>query len=80
MFNIRKMVRVLPITFILMYALGVFGILSGVSLRNDTLIQTSQLFCTYSIIPSFIVTLIFHSLTLKTKIRNCSSIRSYLLS
>ena len=67
MFNIRKMVRVLPITFILMYALGVFGILSGVSLRNDALIQTSQLFCTYSIIPSFIVTLIFSFINIENK-------------
>lgn len=67
MFNIRKMVRVLPITFILMYAIGVFGILGGVSLRNDFLIQTSQLFCTYSIIPSFIVTLIFSFINIKNK-------------
>lgn len=67
MFNIRKMVRVLPITFILMYALSVFGILSGVSLRNDALIQTSQLFCTYSIIPSFIVTLIFSFINIENK-------------
>ena len=67
MFNIRKMVRVLPITFILMSALGVFGILSGVSLRNDALIQTSQLFCTYSIIPSFIVTLIFSFINIENK-------------
>ena len=67
MFNIRKMVRVLPITFILMYALGVFGILSGVSLRNDALIQTSQLFCTYSIIPSFIVALIFSFINIENK-------------
>lgn len=67
MFNIRKMIRVLPITFILMYSLGVFGILSGVSLRNDTLIQISQLFCTYSIIPSFIVTLIFSFINMENK-------------
>ena len=67
MFNIRKMVRVLPITFILMYALGVCGILSGVSLRNDALIQTSQLFCTYSIIASFIVTLIFSFINIENK-------------
>ena len=67
MFNIRKMVRVLPITLILMYDLGVFGILSGVSLRNDALIQTSQLFCTYSIIPSFIVTLIFSFINIENK-------------
>ena len=59
MFNMQKMIRVLPITFILMYALGVFGILSGASLRNTELLETSKLFCTYSIIPSFIVALIF---------------------
>lgn len=65
--NYQKIVRILPITFILMYAIGVFGMLSGVTSRNEELTEIAKLFTTYSLIPSFIVTVVFVFVPLKNK-------------
>lgn len=67
MLNYKKMIRILPITFIFMYAIGVFGMLSGVSMRNDELIEMSKLFSTYSLIPAFITTIIFSLISVENK-------------
>lgn len=67
MLNIKKMIRILPITFIFMYAVGVFGMIIGVSSRNNDLVEISKLFSTYSLVPAFLVTVIFSLIRIDNK-------------
>lgn len=67
MLNYKKMIRILPITFIFMYAIGVFGMIIGVSSRNNDLVEISKLFSTYSLVPAFLVTIIFSLIRMDNK-------------
>lgn len=67
MLNLRKIIRILPITFIFMYAIGVFGLMTGIASRNSEFSEIAKLFTTYSLIPAFLVTVIYSFIHIENK-------------